>query len=139
MAEMTQLTPGPVAVGTKSRDVVVMGSETTVMNVEITELEPNRLRAPRIDAALLADDIRYELSGQNGKTRLAYTAVTSYNHWFAKCWSPSSRRLHKKAAGRHRKAQGAGAISVIILISFIKNFHYMRHPLPSPMKLRPGS
>src|SRR5258708_3799494 len=39
MTEMTQLTPGPVTVGTKSRDVVVMGSEPTVMNVEITALE----------------------------------------------------------------------------------------------------
>ncbi len=88
MTEMTQLTPGAVTVGTKSRDVVVMGSESTVMNVEITALEPNRLLAARIDAELFTDAVRYELSGQNGKTRLAYSAVTSYKNWFAKLLEP---------------------------------------------------
>ncbi len=88
MTEMTQLTPGPAAVGTKSRDVIVMGSETTVMNVEITALEPDRLLAARIDAELFTDDVRYELSAQNGKTRLAYSAVTGYKHWFAKLLEP---------------------------------------------------
>ena len=88
MTEMTQLTTGPVTVGTKSRDVVVMGSETTVMTVEITVLEPDRLLAAHIDADLFSDDIRYELSGQNGKTRLAYTSVSAYKHWFAKLLEP---------------------------------------------------
>ncbi len=86
--EMTQLFPGPVAVGTKFRDVVVMGSVTTVMKVEITALEPNRLLAAHSDAELFSEEIRYELSGQNGKTRLAYSAVTSYKHWFAKLLEP---------------------------------------------------
>jgi len=88
MTEMTQLTPGPMTVGTKSRDVVVMGSETTVMNVEITALEPNRLLAAHIDTELFSDDIRYELSDLNGKTRLAYSGVVNYKHWFAKLLEP---------------------------------------------------
>lgn len=88
LTEMTRLTPGPVAVGTKSRGVVVMGSVTTVMNAEITALEPNRLLAAHSDAELFSEEIRYELSGQNGKTRLEFSAVTSYKHWFAKLLEP---------------------------------------------------
>jgi len=88
MTEMTQLTPGAIRVGTKSRDVMVLGSESTVMTVEITALEPGKLLAAHIDADLFADDIRYELSGQGGKTRLVYSAETTYKHWFAKLLEP---------------------------------------------------
>ncbi len=78
MTEMTQLTPGPVGVGTKSRDVVKMGSETTVMNVEITAFDQDRLLAAHIDSDAFTDDIRYVLSEQNGKTRLEYTGDARY-------------------------------------------------------------
>lgn len=109
MTEMTQLTPGAVAVGTKSRDVVVMGSEATVMNVEITALEPNRLLAARIDADLFSEDIRYELSGQNGKTRLAYSAVASYKHWFAKLLEPVIT-----PAAQHKLVEDAAKLKALV-------------------------
>src|SRR4051812_8627783 len=60
--EMAQLTPGPIGVGTRTRDVVVLGSDKTVMNVEITAMEPNRLLAAHIDSDAFEDEIRYELS-----------------------------------------------------------------------------
>jgi uncharacterized protein YndB with AHSA1/START domain len=86
--ETRQLTPGPVGVGTKSRDLVVLGSDTTVMNVEITALEPNKLLAARIDSDGFTDDIRYQLTELNGKTRLEYTALTRYKIWLAKIMEP---------------------------------------------------
>jgi len=88
MNERTQLTPGPAGVGTKSREVVVLGSSTTVMNVEITALEPNKLLAAHIDADGFGNDVRYVLSEQNGKTRLEYSAVTHYKTWFAQLMEP---------------------------------------------------
>ncbi|MEP6534676.1 MAG: SRPBCC family protein [Bryobacteraceae bacterium] len=88
MREMTQLTPGAVGVGTKSRDVIVMGSEATVMTVEITKLEPNRLLAAHIDAGSFTDEIRYDLYPEGDKTRLAYSSLTTYKHWFARLLEP---------------------------------------------------
>ena len=86
--ETRQLTPGPVGLGTKSRHVVVLGSDTTVMNMEITALEPNRLLAARIDSDGFTGDLRYQLTEQNGKTRLEYTALTRYKIWLAQMMEP---------------------------------------------------
>jgi carbon monoxide dehydrogenase subunit G len=88
MTELTQLTPGPVAVGTKTRDVMVLGSETVVLNLEITAFEPNKLLAAHIDSEGFTEDIRYELSEQNGKTRLQYTGAANYKVWLARLLEP---------------------------------------------------
>ena len=82
LTQVTQLTPGAVTVGTKSRDVLQIGSETTVLNIEITALEPGRLLTARVDAELFTNVVRYELSDENGKTRLAYSAITNYKNGF---------------------------------------------------------
>ena len=62
LTQITQLTPGAVTMGTKSRDVLQIGSETTVLNVAID---------------LFTNVVRCELSGQNGTTCLAYSAITN--------------------------------------------------------------
>lgn len=88
LTQVTQLTPGAVTVGTKSRDVLQIGSETTVLNIEITALEPGRLLTARVDAELFTNVVRYELSDENGKTRLAYSAITNYKNGFAALLEP---------------------------------------------------
>jgi carbon monoxide dehydrogenase subunit G len=70
-----------------------------VMSVEITALEPNRLLAARIDSHGFTGDIRYQLTDQNGKTRLEYTAVTHYKIWLAQIMEPVITPAAQKKLG----------------------------------------
>lgn len=73
LTQVTQLTPGAVTMGTKSRDVLQIGPETTVLNVAIN---------------LFTNVVRYELSGQNETTRLTYSAITNYKNRIAELLKP---------------------------------------------------
>jgi carbon monoxide dehydrogenase subunit G len=88
LTEATQLTPGPVAVGTKFRDVMVLDDQKTVMKAEITAFEPDKTITLNLDSDGFTDQIRYNLTEQNGKTRLEYSGLANYKILFAKLMEP---------------------------------------------------
>jgi hypothetical protein len=78
-------------VGTPNyRRLICVVQTKTGIYVWSAEHNISRLRAATgtMGQALFSEDISYELSDLNGKTRLVLTGVANYKTWFAKLLEP---------------------------------------------------
>ncbi len=71
LIESEMLTPAPVGIGARFREVRRMGPRKTEIRAEISEFEPNRCLATRTETKPEAR-VRYELEPEDGGTRLRY-------------------------------------------------------------------
>ena len=88
LTDVTQLTPGPEQVGTKVRYTVVDNGQKASIDLTITAFEPNKALGVRVETDAFVNDVRYELSEHDGKTRLESTGVAKYKIWLAKLLEP---------------------------------------------------
>ncbi len=88
LAEMKQLTPGPIQVGTKARDTIVEGNQKATADLTFTSFEQNRMIGVHLETDAFSNDVRYELAEHDGKTRLTSTSVAKYKIWLAKLMEP---------------------------------------------------
>jgi uncharacterized protein YndB with AHSA1/START domain len=88
LTDVTQLTPGPMQVGTKARDTIVEGNQKMSADVLITEFEANKILGVHLETDAFANDVRYELSEHEGRTRLQATGHATYKIWLARLMEP---------------------------------------------------
>jgi carbon monoxide dehydrogenase subunit G len=88
LVESKALTEGGLRVGAKSQETVEVGGERTVMEVEVTAVEPPKLLVVRITSEGFVGDSRYTLEQDGSSTKLRYLGDFRYTVFMAKLLEP---------------------------------------------------
>lgn len=86
--ESVPLNGDSLRVGTRSREILISRDERFEMEMEITELEPNRLLGYHISHETFEQDGRYFLAEGNGQTTVQFTSVSQFKPFMFRLLSP---------------------------------------------------
>lgn len=104
--EVEQLTPGPITVGTRLREVhAAMGRRMNSV-VEVSEYVPDSVFALRIVQGALPVDGRWELAPSGEGTLLTFTAEGSVDGPARLLESVTSRFLRRQFDAHHERLRG---------------------------------
>lgn len=88
LTESKPLTEGDLRVGARSQETMVIGEEQTTMTSEVTELDPGKLMAVKINSPGFDGDIRYVLEEAGPSTTLRYIGHFQYKPFMLRLLEP---------------------------------------------------
>ncbi len=88
LAESKPLTEGGLRVGARSEEIMLLGEEQTVMESEVTALDPNKLMAVKVTSEGFDGDIRYALEEAGASTTLRYIGDFRYKPFMLRLLEP---------------------------------------------------
>jgi len=86
--ESIPLNGDSLRVGARSKEIIVSRDERFEMEMEITELELNRLLSYHISHETFEQDGRYFLAEANGQTTVRFTSVSQFKPFLFRLLSP---------------------------------------------------
>lgn len=82
LVDSVPLNGDSLRIGTRSKEIVNANGERFEMDMEITELEINRLLGFTLSSSMLDQDGEYRVSEKNGLTTVQFTGNTQYKGFF---------------------------------------------------------
>lgn len=88
LVESKTLTEGGLRVGAKSEEIVELGDERTVMQIEVIAVEPNKLLVAKVTSEGFDGEIRYILEPSGASTTFRYVGDFQYKPLMARLLEP---------------------------------------------------